>query len=235
MQEYLKDIGIRLEILEYYPTEWIVDYWENPEGHKRLAYSFGGWVPDYNDPINMIQPLYGTNASSNSFLLNNATWNQKLIDSYSKTELTTPTRRDLFYNIQEDFCTTQAPSFYILQLGATIGFNRDFVDEDSVGGMMNLLGDYWWFDIRFTPPVTSMSTWEYILYTIAAIGVGTLVIVISVTIIRRKRKNVGKPESVRISTVDGVLFCPECGAKHRENIRICIDCGYEFDEERFKT
>ena len=80
LQDYLKDIGIKLNILDSMPwDDWVKDYLENPDGHKRLAYSFGGWGPDYNDPINMIEPLYGTNASSNCFYLNNATWNDKLL------------------------------------------------------------------------------------------------------------------------------------------------------------
>ena len=55
LQDNLKDIGFRLEILE--PIDWSVwvhDYLENPDGHRRLAFSFGGWGPDSNDPINMI-------------------------------------------------------------------------------------------------------------------------------------------------------------------------------------
>ncbi len=118
MQEYLKDIGIKLIILDAMSwDDWVEDYLENPDGHKKLAYSFGGWGPDYNDPINMIEPLYGTNASSNCFYIDNVTWNQMLLDTYS---LTGDERRDKFYEIQEDFTKIYVPSFYILQLGGSI-------------------------------------------------------------------------------------------------------------------
>jgi ABC-type transport system substrate-binding protein len=156
LQDNLKDIGIRLEIL--YPIEWcdwVFKYLENPDGPQKLAFSFGGWGPDFNDPIEMIEPLYGINASNNCFGLNNATWNQKLIDTYSAQGLA---RQNLFYEIQEDFCKIFAPSFYILQIGGTIGFNREYIDEDSVGDMMNILGDWYWFNVRFTP-LDSPSPW----------------------------------------------------------------------------
>ena len=101
LQDYLKDLGIKLTILDSMPwDDWVVNYLENPAGHHRLAYSFGGWGPDYNDPINMIEPLYGTNASSNCYGLNNATWNTMLTDTYL---LTGTARQQKFYDIQEHF------------------------------------------------------------------------------------------------------------------------------------
>jgi peptide/nickel transport system substrate-binding protein len=42
LQDYLKDIGIKLVILDAMPwDDWVKDYLENPDGHKRLCYSFG--------------------------------------------------------------------------------------------------------------------------------------------------------------------------------------------------
>ena len=149
LQDNLKDIGVRLEILEPIDwSEWVHEYLEDPTGHRRLAYSFGGWGPDYNDPINMIEPLYGTNASSNCFGLDNSTWNQKLIDTYSTTGIA---RQNLFYEIQEDFVKIHVPSMYILQLGGSISFNNAFVDDDSVGDLLNVFSDLYWFNVKFTP------------------------------------------------------------------------------------
>jgi ABC-type transport system substrate-binding protein len=42
-------------------TDWVtVD-----TNKAKLELSFGGWGPDYNDPINMMEPIYKTNASYN--------------------------------------------------------------------------------------------------------------------------------------------------------------------------
>lgn len=101
----------------------------------------------------MVERTYGdTTRISNSFGLHNAFWFQILNETYSATRDTTPTRRELFHKIQEDFATEYFPSFYLLQLGTEIGFNREYVDEDSIVDLLNLFCDLFWFNIRFTPP-----------------------------------------------------------------------------------
>lgn len=150
LQDNLKDIGIRLEILKWMSwSDWTEDFLEDPASHTRLSYTLGTWRPYYNDPINMIEPLYGTNASNNCFGLDNATWNNKLIATYS---LTADDRRDMFYEIQVDFVTIHIPAFYIFQTGEKMSFNRAFVDEDSIGDLYNKFGLLYWFNVRFTPP-----------------------------------------------------------------------------------
>ncbi|TFG19195.1 MAG: hypothetical protein EU530_06960 [Promethearchaeota archaeon] len=190
MQEYLKDIGIKLVILDAIPwDDWVENYLENSDGHKNLAYSFGGWGPDYNDPINMIEPLYGTNANSNCFILNNDTWNDKLIATYSAVG---DTRRDLFYEIQEDFCKIHVPSFYLLQRGDSLFFNREYLDEDSVGDLLNIFGGLYWFHCKFTPPPPIPAPPDPLAPPIGIIGavVGgiTILPVVYVIISRKVRK-----------------------------------------------
>jgi ABC-type transport system substrate-binding protein len=181
LQDYLKDIGIKLNILDSMPwDDWVKDYLENPAGHYRLAYSFGGWGPDYNDPINMIEPLYGTGASSNCFGLNNATWNQKLIDTYSAVGAA---REALFYDIQEDFCKYQIPSFYILQLGGFISFNKAYLDENHVSELQNVFNDLYWFKCVFHPPQKQIPGFE--LFTLIGVALGVTVFLV---LYMRKRK-----------------------------------------------
>jgi ABC-type transport system substrate-binding protein len=175
LQDNLKDIGIRLEILA--PIDWgvwVVQYLENPDGPQKLAFSFGGWGPDYNDPINMIEPLYGTNASSNCFGLNNATWNDKLVLTYSVTGLA---RESLFHEIQEDFCKIHIPSFYILQAGGSISFNQDFVDPDSIQDLLNVFTDLYWFNVRFTPP-TQKAIPGFEMFTLIGVALGVTVFLV---------------------------------------------------------
>jgi ABC-type transport system substrate-binding protein len=184
LQDYLKDIGCKLVIGDPMQwDDWVTDYLENPAGHARLMFSFGGWGPDYNDPINMIEPLYGTGASSNCFGLANATWNQKLLDTYSLTPFTTPTREEMFHEIQKDFALYVIPSFYLLQLGGSISFNRDFVDEDSIGDLLNVFSDLYWFNIRFTPPVKEIPGFE--VFTLIGVALGVTVFLV---VYMRKRK-----------------------------------------------
>jgi peptide/nickel transport system substrate-binding protein len=181
LQDNLKDIGIKLTILEPIDwSDWVVDYLENPAGHRRLAYSFGGWGPDYNDPINMIEPLYGTNASSNCYGLANATWNQKLLDTYTAVG---DDRRDLFYEIQEDFVKYIVPTFYILQRGGTISFNRAYVEETTIDDLKNVFGDLYWFNVEFTPPEKKIPGFE--VFTLIGVALGVTVFLV---LYMRKRK-----------------------------------------------
>jgi len=195
LQDYLKDIGIKLNILDTISwDEWKQYYLLCPENSTKLCYSIGGWIPDINDPINMIEPLYGTNSSRNCFGLDNSTWNQKLIDTYSATG---DDRRNLFYDIQEDFCLYQIPSFYIMQLEGVIGFNRDYIDADSVGDLLNKMRHLYWFNVRFTPPDEPMMLGTKLgLIFLGVIGIG-LGIYISVNIVRDvKTKNFSSQRSV---------------------------------------
>lgn len=232
LQDYLKDIGVKLVVLDAISwEEWNnYDYFENPEGHKRFAFSFGGWGPDYNDPINMIEPLYGTNASSNCFMLNNDTWNDKLIATYSSTEITSPTRQELFYEIQEDFCKIHVPSFYLLQLGGFISFNRDYLDQDSVGDLLNIFGYLYWFNCKFTPPPNENSPLFLILGIPALIAIGFALIF---TVRAVKKRAVHKKPHISLAS-KVATYCSECGAKHDEKSKICEYCGKIHDKREVR-
>jgi peptide/nickel transport system substrate-binding protein len=148
--EDMKDIGIKIDVLP--PTDWsdyVEDILENADAHPYLSYSFGGWGPDYNDPINMIEPLYRTNASSNCFMLADPTMDSYMADSYAATGAA---REALFFDMQEYFVTDIVPSFYILQQGGTIAFNSLYVEETSVAQMLNPFRDLYWKNVIFYPP-----------------------------------------------------------------------------------
>ncbi|MHA1112725.1 MAG: hypothetical protein ACTSRE_16670, partial [Promethearchaeota archaeon] len=182
LQDYLKDIGIKLTIGDAMPWgDWVKNYLETTDGHHRLAFSFGGWGPDYNDPINMIEPLYGTGASSNCFGLQNSTWNDKLLATYSAVG---DDRRDLFYEIQEDFALIYIPSFYLLQLGGSISFNQDYLDADSIADLLNVFSDLYWFNCRFTPPGKPPIP-GFEVFTLIGVALGVTVFLV---VYMRKRK-----------------------------------------------
>jgi ABC-type transport system substrate-binding protein len=188
LQDYLKDIGCALVFADPMQwDDWVQGYLENAAGHARLMFSFGGWGPDYNDPINMIEPLYGKGASSNCFGLNDDTWNDKLLATYSAVDNVTSNdyaRRDLFYEIQEDFCKIYIPSFYLLQLGGSISFNRDFVDEDSIDDLLNVFANLYWFNISFTPPEKPPIP-GFEVFTLIGVALGVTVFLV---VYMRKRK-----------------------------------------------
>ncbi len=155
LSENMKAFGIRIDMNPLMPWGTYLDeYLYTEEGNKKLTYSFGGWGPSYNDPINMIEPVYGRSstgdpASANCFLLNDATLNDMLNETYFATDSTIPTREELFQNIQELLVTELVPSFYIYQRKTSVSFNRRYVDENSIIDMKNAFNDYYWFNVKF--------------------------------------------------------------------------------------
>jgi ABC-type transport system substrate-binding protein len=182
LSENLKAIGIRIEMNPL--TNWgtyLEDYLHDVEGNKKLTYSFGGWGPDYNDPINMIEPLYGRNleggpASANCFLLDDSHLNDLMNQTYFTTDLTTPTRQEVFYDIQEYLVTDIVPSFYIYQRLTSISFNRLYVDENTIDDMKNSFNDYYWFNVVFYPPERIIPGFE--VFTLLAVALGVTIFLV---------------------------------------------------------
>ncbi|TFG18506.1 MAG: hypothetical protein EU530_09205, partial [Promethearchaeota archaeon] len=204
LQDYLKDIGIKLNILDAISWDkWVTEYLENPENNTKLCYSFGSWDPYFNDPIGMIEPLYGSNASRNCYGLSNATWNQMLLDSYLLSEVTSPTRQEIFHEIQEHFVKYQSPTFYISQISRLIVFSRyairdipDFRDSD------NLLGHWYWFNDEIsysywhTEPLWDLNPW--ILFSMVAIlSIITTVVIIMASVHINKQNRMIKEKIER--------------------------------------
>ena len=160
--ECLKDIGIKLnDLCQDLNLEWNEfeeQYLNGSVNHRKLAYSIGGYVFKSTDPIVMMEQLYGTNGSKNYFGLINETWNDKLKSTQNATELTSPTREELFHEIQVDFVTKYAPSFYIGQSGEYFLYNREYLEEESIGDLINIFSYRYWFNCQFTPPPEIINT-----------------------------------------------------------------------------
>jgi hypothetical protein len=151
LEDNLKDIGIKLSLQIYEYPLYIID---PPIPYDLFGFSTWGWSPSYIDPITMVEPIYGTDQNSNPFSWENSTWNNKILSSYN---LTGEARRNKFHEIQEDFCKYIVPSFYVLQFGSNICFNREFLDENSVGDLLNMLSYRYWFNCKiiYEPPKIS--------------------------------------------------------------------------------
>jgi ABC-type transport system substrate-binding protein len=182
LSQNMQAIGIRVDMNPLMPWGTYLDeYLHDEEGNQKLTYSFGGWGPDYNDPINMIEPLYGRNAeggpaSANCFLLNDPTLNDLLNDTYFTTDLTTPTREDVFKEIQEYLVVDLAPSFYIYQRISSLSFNRLYVDENTIDDMKNAFNDYYWFNVVFYPPERVIPGFE--VFTLLAVALGVTIFLV---------------------------------------------------------
>ncbi|MBN2155336.1 MAG: hypothetical protein JW776_04785 [Candidatus Lokiarchaeota archaeon] len=182
VSEQMKQIGIRMDLVPLMPwATYLNDYLHDEEGNKKLTYSFGGWGPDYNDPINMIEPLYGSGASANCFLLSDATLDGLISDSYNNVH---PAREQDFFDMQELLVKELVPSWYIYQRGGSLAFNQLYVDPDTIDDMKNPFSDYYWFNVQFFPPEPKRIP-GFELFTLLGVALGvTLFLVLYL----RKRK-----------------------------------------------
>jgi hypothetical protein len=185
LQDYLKNIGIKLNILDSIPwNTWIANYVENPNGYKNLTFSFSyQYYSGIPDPISIIGPYYGKNENKNCYGLFNDTWNDQLNDTYTANDYTPPTREQLFHKLQIDFATVYAPSFYILQWSDTFVYNQDVIDSESIGDLMNIYFFKYWFNCHYTPFILSR---EKPIEMIVTLGVGYAVAMVVLVIISAK-------------------------------------------------
>lgn len=96
IEESLRYIGIsvRMDGLQF--SEYFLKLYTNPD---ELDLFFIGWAPDYNDPNNFINSLFGNNSGSNLFQVNNPWLEQKMNESLYQNDESI--RRDMFYQMQD--------------------------------------------------------------------------------------------------------------------------------------
>ena len=146
MTDNFKAIGIRL--IDNHIGTW--SYWADwvtRAGNKaKLSISFGGWGPDYNDPINMVEPIYKTGAEYNDGQYANATLDALMSSTYS---LTGDARRIAFEEIQTTIAVDDVPTFYVQQRGTTFMYNNKYVD--NVDANLNAFDNRDWYEVIYTP------------------------------------------------------------------------------------
>jgi ABC-type transport system substrate-binding protein len=183
--EDMKDIGFKLDILQDWNwNSWLEDVLYNPAVWGDLCYSFGGWGPDYADPITMVEPLYYTNASSNNAEVNDPVLNAMIDDTYDTSGAE---REALFWDIADQVMTVNAPQFNMFQQAGTIAFNAFFIDPDSTTELRNPFRDWIWKWVVFNAPIIEPEKIipGYGLLTLVGVAlVVTAVLVVSV----KKRK-----------------------------------------------
>ena len=110
--ENLKQIGIEVELTGVTWIEFL---------HKLFYYPYElnlyliGWMPDYNDPSNYINPLFSNTSMSNSAQVNDPKLMGWMMDGL--TEFNATKRRQLYYDIQEYITEDLMPWVFI-------GFNN---------------------------------------------------------------------------------------------------------------
>ena len=119
---------------------------QDPIDHKFLQISMGGWGPEYNDAINMIEPLYKTNAKYNNAGFTNDTMDTLLSQNYEKVG---EDRADSFDNIVHKLMVENCPSMYLFQRGANIVYNKRYIS--NIVDLLNGFNIWNWYNVKYTP------------------------------------------------------------------------------------
>ncbi|MHA1818829.1 MAG: ABC transporter substrate-binding protein [Promethearchaeota archaeon] len=138
-QDNFKHIGIK--IVDNHIGDWDdwLPYITNSSYYDQLRLSFGSRGPDYNDPINMIEPLYKNDSQYNNFQLNDSTLDQMMTETYN---LTGYERRQKFWDIQKYLVTQAVPSMYFIQGSMVVVYNNKYIS--NADDNLNVFG-YWYF------------------------------------------------------------------------------------------
>ena len=106
----LKRIGINITM-----DSWSNLYYKWPWNEPQIDIVMVGWLLDYNDPFNFINPLLSNTSYSNSAKVNDPWLQEKMMEGL--TEFNETARAQIYYKIQEYIATDLMPWVFI-------GFNN---------------------------------------------------------------------------------------------------------------
>ncbi|QEE17258.1 ABC transporter substrate-binding protein [Promethearchaeum syntrophicum] len=167
------DIGIK--VVDWHIGDWGTwTEWSQTPGNKALLdISMGGWGPDYNDAINMIEPIFKTNATYNTAQINETDLDDLMDANFGITD--TALRQASFDEIVTKLIVDYAPCFYIYQRGGREVYNNKYVS--NIQDMLNVFDNTYWYNVEYIPqPVPGIPGFTLGYMLIACLGAVSLVI-----------------------------------------------------------
>ncbi len=164
-----------VKVVDWHIGDWGTwTEWGQTAGNKALLdISMGGWGPDYNDAINMIEPIYKTGATYNTAQLDDATLDTWMSENYN---LTGQDRADSFDKIVHRLIVELAPCMYISQRGARVVYNNKYVS--NVQDNLNAFDNTYWYNVIYSPQEAPGIPGYTLGYTlIACLGAVALVLI----------------------------------------------------------
>jgi peptide/nickel transport system substrate-binding protein len=136
LEDNFAKIGIHVDDggLEWDPyLDALYDIGDLSAGWDGLRIWFIGWMPDYNDPSNYINPLMSNVSSSNSAQINDPTLEAYMLAGLEETNATL--REAIYDDMQEYIVEDLMPWAFGYQ-----GLNRDAISGRLLGFPSNLMG-----------------------------------------------------------------------------------------------
>jgi ABC-type transport system substrate-binding protein len=181
----MKYIGIR--IIE---NQW--GCWGEPvfaASRAGKALLMGGWSPDYWHPINQIEPIYRTNASSNNLQFSNETIDQWIEEAHVLQGEDLQKKID---QIVTGIMVDNAAAIYIYQRIHVIGWSAKFVS--NVNDLMNASGDKYFYNVQFAlskAPSTGIQLnipgYSPLLFFLSCLGISSIMLLFNSKRCKKRR------------------------------------------------
>jgi peptide/nickel transport system substrate-binding protein len=147
LQENYAHIGVKMDLPAKITWNDFVNKMSGINGHSKdeLTVSMGGWQPDYNDPSDMINPLYDNKSVSNQFQLNNATLQTMMEQGTNMQDGSA--RETLYHNMEHLIAVEQVPSMMLWQSKGHDAWNNQVIGNYP----SNIFGYVYFYPCTFNP------------------------------------------------------------------------------------
>jgi ABC-type transport system substrate-binding protein len=153
LNNYMSWIGVALDNNNVGDWPTFLAYMNDPDNVGNLEFSMGGWCPDYSDPVNMLEPLFGSTGSSNWNGLNNATIDANL-DALHSLPDGSDAKAEMVDTCVTQIIVEQAAALYYEASADLITWNIDpsaGILGDTAKCLLNVRGDKYFYPINFAP------------------------------------------------------------------------------------
>jgi len=150
LSNFLQYVGI--DLIDDNQGDWptFLAAMNNPDA--QLQFVMGGWCPDYFDPVNMMEPIFGGSGSSNWCGLDNTTINAHL-DALHYMQDGSDEKLAALDQVVTEIIVEQAAALYFENGADLICWNTD-PEKGIVSGaecLLNVRGDKYFYPIDFAP------------------------------------------------------------------------------------
>ncbi len=167
-----KDIGV---LIDHDATGWpeFLDYADDHAGE--MDFTYGGWCPDYYDPVNMLEPLFAKGARSNWNGLANATIDVNLAALHI---LSGEEKLEKVDEVVTQIIVEQAHAMYYIQSADLFAWNSDLI-SDGINGFFNIRNDKYFYGLEIFlgfPPTSPCPGFPVAIMLIGVLGISAFLV-----------------------------------------------------------
>jgi peptide/nickel transport system substrate-binding protein len=146
LQQYLGDLGITMNLIGITWDDYVSRlYGIRGHSHSELGIYLIGWIPDYNDPSNFVNPFWTPGTSGNTEQVNDTQLTEWMIAGLTETD--EAARQQIYNDIQKRVVEVIVPWVFV-----SVSSNPDAWVIGVEGWPSNPFGRTYLKDVTYTPP-----------------------------------------------------------------------------------